>query len=243
MGQMAMDTQVDKAATKKVEPIAEDVSSLDAAIMNNCSIDEIEIAPVEVRTDRPAKKKFVIKSNESQNLLTPIVPKKVPAERAEQIKNYIFPSSIRAIGSKVNEPKRYFFKDANIFVNTKSKNELFDEIMDRQTKQSSQATISTAATSKKSQNTDNWYMQDKTKKCVRAMQQPQNEPKTGSYAANLDKNDPGCKRVRFLDDMGLAKTSQEMVLYSGFDDKRDLKAFKRDMLLKNWNEKICGKFE
>merc|ERR1739845_299945 len=211
---MAMNTQVDTASTKKIskiEPKTEDFSEkrsseeLDAAIMNNCSIDEIEMAsPVEVRTDRPTKKKFVIKSNESQkvnNFVSPIVPKKVPAERAEQIKNFIFPSSIRAIGSKVNEPKRYFFKDANIFVNTKSKTDLFDEIMEKQTTKRSQATISTAATSKKSQNTDNWYMQDKTKKCVRAMQQPQNEPKTGSYAANLDRNDPGCKRVRFLDDM------------------------------------------
>merc|ERR1719362_2255749 len=54
------------------------------------------------------------------------------------------------------------------------------------------------------------------------------------------KNDPGCKKVRFLEDLGLTETSEVIGFYSGFEDKRDLKAFKKDMLTKNWKVKICG---
>jgi len=166
-----------------------------------------------------------------------------PEQAPNITKSWIFPSSIRAIGSKVAEPKRYYFKDQNIFATTKSKTDLFDEIMDNKLLGNkhtrSQISVSTAATSKKSKPSENWYNQDKTKKCVRALQKPSNEPKSG-YAANLEKNDPGSKKVRFLEDLGLAKTSQVIGFYSGFEDKRDLKAFKKDMLTKNWDAKICG---
>merc|ERR1711972_1270722 len=112
---MALNTAIDTFSAKKIDTKAEDLSEiiseeekseLDTAIMKNSSIDEISVSPIEIHTDRPAKKKFVIKKNEvSQkvnNFVSPIVqPKKT---QVEAIKSFIFPSSIRAIGSKVSEP-------------------------------------------------------------------------------------------------------------------------------------------
>jgi len=250
---MALRTQIDvQKAVDKVKTnnfLSDDKSDLDSLqIDNNCSIDNI--SPIDVEEpvqNQPAKKSFVIKTQKelsstkkAPKFHTPLVKAKSLGNK-EQTKSYIYPSSINNLSSKVSEPKRYFFKEQNIFVTTKSKKELFDEIMENSTKQSLQ-TASTAHTARKSKGSEtNWYMKDRTKKCVRAiLHKPSYEPES-SYIANLDKNDPGRKKVRFMEDLGNAKTSREIGFYSGFDDKRDKKSMKREMLEKNWKEKIVAK--
>lgn len=249
--QMALNTQIDTKPSKTVGTLnfpSIEECDLEAQIENNCSIDEISPIDLKKPTTKPVKKNFVIKKTNpqreksakkaSEKFKTPQIGAKKTIVR-EDTKSYVFPSSISAISSKVSEPKRYFFKDQNIFVSTKSKTELFDDMMENQTKKSI-LTASTAATSKKSMGTDtNWYMSDKTKKCMRALQETSHEPEN-SYVANLDKNDPGRKKVRFMEDLKGAKTGREIGYYTGFADKRDLKSFKREMLENNWAEKITG---
>lgn len=248
---MALNTQIDAKPSKTVGtlnfPRIEE-HDLEAQIENNCSIDDI--SPIDLKSKtKTTKKNFVIKSTQQQkgskNSTVNISDKfRTPQIRAkasikENAKSYVFPSSISAISSKVSEPKRYFFKDQNIFVTTKSKIDIFDEMMENSTKKSS-LTNSTAASSKKSFGTENnWYMNDKTKKCMRALQEESTEPDS-KYAANLDRRDPGRKKVRFLEDLDGVKTSREIGFYCQNTDKRDLKAFKNKMLATNWEKKITG---
>jgi len=261
--QMALNTQIDNLPSKKIDPktsedfsLDENLSELETPKKDESSLDLATTSQLEIKTDKCNQRKFVIKSNEAapkiNNFVSPLLRSRKAiqlengAQSEKKVKNWVFPSSIQNIGSKVAEPKRYYFKEQNIFCSTKSKTELFDEIMEKNNLQKSQhsrsqISISTAATSKKSIPNQNWYMQDKTKKCVRALQNPSNAPKRG-YVANLEKNDPGCKKVRFLEDLGLTETSEVIGFYSGFEDKRDLKAFKKDMLTKNWKVKICGEY-
>jgi hypothetical protein len=191
-----------------------------------------------IKTDTLTKKNA--KKTSDVKFKTPLIKANAKKEGQENTaKSYVFPSSISAISSKVSEPKRYFFKDHNIFVTTKSKTDLFDEMMENKAKKSCLSSVSTAATAKKSLGTEtNWYMSDKTKKCVRAFQDsPKMEPQS-QYVANLDKNDPGRKKVRFIEDLMSTRTEREIGFYSDFGDKRDLKELKRGMLENNWEKKI-----
>jgi len=85
-----------------------------------------------------------------------------------------------------------------------------------------------------------YYLNDKTKKCVRAMNNNIFGDKTKnveSFAGNLAVNDPGHKKVRFVEDLKKVVNNSEMIL-GGFSDKRDFKDFKRKMIRNCWETNV-----
>jgi len=85
-----------------------------------------------------------------------------------------------------------------------------------------------------------YYLNDKTKKCVRAMYNNTFGDMTKNvkgYAGNLNAKDHGMKKVRFVQDLKNVKNSSEIIL-RGFSDKRDFKDFKRKMIVQSWETNV-----
>merc|ERR1712048_1504561 len=136
----------------------------------------------------------------------------IKTDKPTKTKSIIFPSSINHIPlSTTNKKKSYKLKKPdNIFTSNliKNKEDLYKDILEDKSRNiGSFTTISTAATvSKKSifEDDSRYYHSDKTKKCVRALNNNIfgniKEKNLGKYVANLSKNDIGKKKVRFIED-------------------------------------------
>jgi len=191
-----IDKQLEEQSTKYLITISSDEQEEDQR--NETSIDRL--TKKKSLTTRPKTgKNFLIKTSGSKS----------------DIKEMIYPSSISYIPTyKKAERKSYKLKKpSNIFCSTKSKTDLFNEIMEDRNNNNkmvvgSYQTItsaSTAATEKKSifEDDSRYYMNDKSKKCIRAINNDIFGDKTrnvGGFTGNLTARDPGHKKVRFVED-------------------------------------------
>lgn len=192
-----IDKELEEQSTKYLRTISSDEEEEQT---NETSIDKHRRKEKKSFTTRPQTgKNFVIKTSGSKG----------------DIKETIYPSSISHIPTyKKSERKSYKLKKPNnIFCSVKSKRDLFNEIMEDRNNHNkvivgSIQTItsaSTAATEKKSifEDDSRYYKNDKSKKCVRAINNDIFGDKTGNvggFGGNLSARDPGHKKVRFVED-------------------------------------------